>query len=64
MKAKDAGPMYQDWRVQNVPGDLVRRLRAAIAADGLTMREWFEDAAARTVAEYEAKMKGGKAAGK
>ena len=63
MKAKDAGPMagYQDWRVQNVPVDVVRRLKAAIAADGLTMRGWWMEAAERTAATYEAKMaKGGR----
>jgi hypothetical protein len=63
MKAKDAGPMegYQDWRVQNVPIDLVRRLKAAIAADGLSMRGWWVEQAERTAEVYEARMKGGKA---
>jgi hypothetical protein len=63
MKAKDAGPMegYQDWRVQNVDVDLVRRLKAAIAADGLSMRGWWMEAAERTATEYEARMR--KAAG-
>jgi len=64
MKAKDAGPMegYQDWRVQNVPQDLVRRLRAATAADGLSMRGWWMEAAERTAAAYEARIRAGEKA--
>ena len=64
MKAKDAGPMggYQDWKIRDVPVDLARRLKAAIAAEGLSLRGWWVEAAERTAAAYEARMaKGGKA---
>ena len=38
MKAKDPGPMegYEDWKIENVPVDLARRLKAAIGAKGLS----------------------------
>jgi hypothetical protein len=66
MKAKDAGPMegYQDWRIRDVPVTLARRLKAAIAAEGLTARGWWMEAAEKTAAAYEARMKGGKAGAK
>lgn len=63
MKAKDAGPMegYQDWKIRDVPVGLARRLKAAIAADGLSLRGWWIEAAERTAAAYEARIaKGGK----
>lgn len=61
MKAKEAGPMkgYQDWKIRDVPVDLARRLKAAIAAEGLSARGWWMEAAERTAAVYEAKMRGG-----
>jgi hypothetical protein len=42
-----------------VPVDLARRLKAAIAAEGLSARGWWMEAAERTAAAYEAKMRGG-----
>ncbi len=61
MKAKDAGPMegFQDWRIRDVPVDLARRLKAALAAEGLSARGWWMEQAERTAAAYEAKMRGG-----
>ena len=52
----------QDWKIREVPVDLARRLKAAIAADGLNGRTWWIQAAERTVTAYEARMaKAGKA---
>jgi len=52
MKGKDPGPMegYQDWKIENVPVDLTRRLKAAIGAKGLSERGWWMEAAERTAA--------------
>jgi hypothetical protein len=64
MKAKDAGPMngYQDWKIRDVPVDLARRLKAAIAAEGISGRTWWIGQAEATAKAYEARMaKGGKA---
>ncbi len=63
MKPQDPGPMrgYQDWKVRNVPVDLARRLKAANAAAGQTSWTWWIWVAERTVAEYEARIKKGKA---
>jgi len=50
---------YQDWKIRDVPVDLARRLKAAIAAAGLSARGWWVEQAERTAAAYEAKMRGG-----
>jgi hypothetical protein len=41
----------QDVRIRSVPIALVRRLKAVLAAEGTTLIEWFEMAAARTADE-------------
>jgi hypothetical protein len=58
MKAKDAGPMkgYQDIKMRDVPEDLVRRLKAALAAEGLSLRGWVIGQAEKTAEAYERKM--------
>jgi len=62
MKAKDPGPMegYQDWKIENVPVDLARRLKAAIGAKGLSERGWWMEAAERTAAAFEEELSGRK----
>jgi hypothetical protein len=66
METKDKGKDWQlqglqDWRIRDVPVDLARRLKAALAADGRTARGWWVEQAERTAATYETRMKGGKA---
>jgi hypothetical protein len=57
MKEKET----QDWKIREVPIDLARRLKAAIAAEGLNGRTWWIQAAEKTISVYEARMaKGGK----
>jgi hypothetical protein len=40
--------------VIDVPLDLKRRLHAALAADGISLRHWFVEAAERYLTRYEA----------
>lgn len=39
--------------VIDVPLELKRRLHAALAADGQTLRQWFVDSAVRYLTRYE-----------
>jgi len=39
--------------VIDVPLELKRRLHAALAADGVSLRQWFVDAAERYLTRYE-----------
>lgn len=39
--------------VIDVPLELKRRLHAALAADGTSLRQWFVDAAERYLTRYE-----------
>jgi hypothetical protein len=51
----------QDVRVRDVPVELARQWKAAIAARGLTVRRWFLEAAEREAKAFERKMRGGAA---
>jgi hypothetical protein len=50
----------QDVRIRNVSVELVRRLKAALVANGEeSLSEWFTMTAASTSAAYENRMKHG-----
>jgi hypothetical protein len=38
----------QDIRIRGVPVELVRRLKSVLAAQGMTLKDWFMGAAALT----------------
>jgi hypothetical protein len=50
----------QDIRIRSVPVALVRRLKSVLAANGMTLQDWFMGAAALTADGSEKRTRGTK----
>lgn len=49
----------QEVHIRGMPRPIMQRFRAALAAQGYTLSEWFYFMAKRTAEAYEKRLKGG-----
>jgi hypothetical protein len=55
---------FTDIRIRQVSRELARRFRSALAADGVSVVEWFTQRAAETAQVHEDRIRAGKGKGK